>query len=74
MCCEGYEERGVVEERIFVCREAGDGEPGGEGEKGVIAPVAVLCRERRRGQNGAEVVPRGYELRRLLSFKSVFVS
>ena len=57
MCCEGYEKRGVVEERIFMCREAGDGEPGGEGEKGVIAPVAVFYREGRRCQNSAEVVP-----------------
>jgi len=57
MCCEGYEERGVVEERVFRYCKAGDGEPGGEREEGVIAPVAVFCRECRGCQNSAEVVP-----------------
>jgi hypothetical protein len=48
VCRKCYEERGVVEEGVFLCCETGDGEPGGEGEEGVIAPVAVFCRECRR--------------------------
>ena len=62
---EGYEAGGVVDEGVVGGREAGDGEPGGEGREAVVVPVGVGG-EGWGCDYGAEVGPRGYEFGGLL--------